>query len=774
MSNAVARLVVGSLAAVGALTLALHLADEPAASVAEVSATSVGTTAWTPYDAAAATTLAGTSGTRTILESTLTRPQPVPVDLDELAEVLPGTGKLGPVHVDPVPPGVSLDDPTDTASLYARAGLAEPEQEYAAGDVPPGTPKIPTLSQHVAPSCSGTGTDGKRVLVLYVRETSTPSRYASVLPLLRNEIANVDDAFALSAQQSGGVRRVRWVHQDCVPVVREVVVPDGSLNSSFDDTIAALQSRGYTDRNRKYLAFTEANDLCGVGTMWLDTRPTGNYNDGYGASYSRVDTSCWSVRSHSVPAHELTHNLGSVFESAPHGTTYGHCYDEADLMCYDDRSGIPMQSVCAAAQQHLLDCNGDDYFNTAPPAGSFLASSWNTASSSFLDRSAPTAEPDPLTVTATPSRTSAETGDQFTVDATSTGATGYRWTAAPACALTGSTSPRVSVRCPSTVTGPVAITVTATDAAGRTATASATVTLTRAAAPTATVVAPVEVDSGTAFAPSAQVTGKAPFSYAWTATAPCAVSPTGAAQPQASCAGTVGETGSLTVTVTQADGQAVQAVPAAIDVTGDGPAVTWSPPTATSGDPTLLSAVLTDAVSTAPVVGALVELQTRPGAGQAWQSAASGLITGADGRVTVERPRTTAAWYRFVHAGQSVSEEILVKARTKAKADWKGVRKVVTGRLLRLDGTPLAGADRDPGAQVRRLDPVGPGHQRDHLRGGQARRQAAPEADGVLPLGLRRQRRAATCPQRRGQSWGMTSAATSSRCSRSDRSSICV
>jgi hypothetical protein len=701
-SNAVARLVVGSLAAVGAVTLALHLSDEPAASVGEMSAASVGATAWTPYDAAPSSTFAlSPAGTRTVLESTLTRPQPAPVDLDELAEVLPGTGRLGPVHVDPVPPGVSLDDPTDTASLYARAGLAEPEQEYAAGEVPPGTPKIPTLSQHVAPSCSGTGTDGKRVLALYVRETSTPSRYTSVLPLLRNEIANVDDAFALSAQQSGGVRRVRWVHQDCVPVVQEVVVPDGSLNSSFPDTIAALQSRGYTDKNRKYLAFTEANDLCGVGSMYPDTRVTGNYNDGYAASYSRVDTSCWSVKSHSVPAHELTHNLGSVFESAPHGTTYGHCSDEADLMCYDDGSGIPMRSVCAAAQQHLLDCNGDDYFNTAPPAGSFLTSNWNTASSSFLDRSVPAADPDPLTVTATPSRTSAETGDLFTVDAASTGATGYRWTAAPACALTGSTSQRVSVRCPSAVTGPVAITVTATDAAGRAASAAATVTLTRAAAPTATITAPAEVGSGAAFSPSAQVTGKAPFSYAWTAWSPCLVSQSTTAQPQAACIGTAGQSGTIALTVTQADGQQVQAAPAVVSLSGDGPVpgtppvAGWSAPTATKGDPTVVSAVLVDVASGSPLPGALVELQVRRDQGQPWQPTAStGLHTGADGRAAVDVRRIAAAWYRFVHVGGSgvaTSGEILVKGRTKAKADWKGARKVVTGRLLRADGTPLAG-----------------------------------------------------------------------------------
>ena len=425
-SSAVARLAVGSLFAVGAVTLALHLADEPASSVSVASpATASASRAGTAYDVEPPTTLARTTAVaataarvatdpEAALESTLRRPGtpetgPVPVDLDVVRGVIKGFERLGPVHVDPVPAGVSLDDPTDTTSLYDRAGLTRPEdgppvatlssplaapvqaadtapeQLQAASTAPPGTPSIKGLSQHVAPSCSGTGSDGKRVQVLYVRDSSTASRYADVLPLLRNEIANVDDVFAVSARQSGGERRVRWVHAGCVPVVKEVVVPAGSLNGSFGDTITALDDLGYNDSNRKYLAFTEANYLCGVGTMYDDTRVSGNANDGYAASYARVDKGCWSTRDHSVAAHELTHTLGAVLATAPHATTYGHCTDESDLMCYDDGSRMAMRTTCASSQEQLLDCNGDDYFNTAPPAGSFLAGSWNTARSSFLD-----------------------------------------------------------------------------------------------------------------------------------------------------------------------------------------------------------------------------------------------------------------------------------------------------------------------------------------------------------------------------------------------------
>lgn len=331
-------------------------------------------------------------------------------------------------HEDPLPPGIAPDAPTDTASLYARAGLDRRTltrqtaalldraarhgtdgagARVAAATVPPGSPSTPGLATHVVPSCSGDGADGKRVQPLYVREETTPSRYSTVLPLLLNEVANVDDVFAVSAQRTGGVRRVRWVHSGCVPVIAEVVVPAGTL-ASFSLTINALAGLGFDDPNRKYLAFTEASVLCGIGTYYTDRRPTDNANDGYRASYARVDTRCWAGGDISVAAHELTHNLGGVLPTAPHGTSSGHCWDDNDLMCYADGSGAVLQATCAdPTLERLLDCNGDDYFNTAPASGSWLAQNWNTASSGFLDTSAPELAPPPATppaLTTTPAR----------------------------------------------------------------------------------------------------------------------------------------------------------------------------------------------------------------------------------------------------------------------------------------------------------------------------------------------------------------------------------
>ncbi len=333
------------------------------------------------------------SDARSALESTLDRPVP------EVPSEVPS--ELGPTHVDPLPPGASLSDPVDTESLYERAGLAPPVVAASSGPVtaeaaavPPGQPSTVGLDEHVLPSCSGTGTDGPRVQVLYLREVDTPSRYHDVLPLIRNEIATVDDVFAVSARKTGGDLRVRWVHEDCVPVVDEVVLPDGTLDRGIENLIEALIARGYTDPDRKYLGFADARQLCGVGTYWLDDSPERNANNGYGAAYSRVDTPCWTG-STSTPAHELMHNLGGVQRSAPSSTTYGHCSDESELMCYDDGSGSPMRAVCPSSHGQLFDCRNDDYFSTAPAPGSYLDTHWNTAVSSFLDP-APVDQPEPL------------------------------------------------------------------------------------------------------------------------------------------------------------------------------------------------------------------------------------------------------------------------------------------------------------------------------------------------------------------------------------------
>lgn len=728
--RAVARLAVVSTAALGAFVFAYHLGHgapaasdaafpvvvrqqaEPAPTLARTDARSrleqgVAPTATTP----------GASSRRVPAdpEDPFTGAQVVPVDETEphthvvdprtggqisvagAEGTLPAADDLGPMHTDPLPAGVKLTDPTDTASLLERAGvvqaeLASADQPVTVGATAPiGTPGISSLSSHVVPSCSGSGTDGKRVQVLYVHQKSTPSRYSQVLPALRNEVANVDDVFAVSAQQTGGLRRVRWVHDaGCLPVIKDVTVPDGALGSNFWDTVHALDTLGFNDANRKYLMFADANQFCGIGTLYNDERLTGNYNDGYAASYSRVDANCWSS-GHSVAAHELTHNLGGVQQDAPHSTVNGHCWDEADIMCYADGSGVAMKSVCGSAQEQLLDCNHDDYFSTAPAAGTFLAKSWNTASSSFLD-----------SVLVQPSKTAAQTGDTVTLTASGLSGVTWRWSTTPACTLTPGTSDQASMVCPSSVTGRVTVAASATNpVTGAAVSGTASVAVVKAAAPTVVVTAPSEAAAGTPFTVTGTATGKAPFRYDWSATttgggtSTCSVATPFAASTTVTCpSDAAAQFLTLAVSATQNDGQAGRgtATVAVADAGGTLPSKTapsWSSPR-TSGS--TISATL--GAAGVGVVGAPVRLQVKWYGTSTWVDVAS-LVTDARGTATSRSTYPRAGTFRFSYAGDvtrsgSLSPETYVRVSTRV-AGGTGRRKVAA-TLTTVSGSRVTGA----------------------------------------------------------------------------------
>ncbi|GLZ31296.1 hypothetical protein Lesp02_34840 [Lentzea sp. NBRC 105346] len=234
--------------------------------------------------------------------------------------------------------------------------------------------------------CDGDGVSGKRVQAIYVRGDQSPDRYAQLVAKFQGFADQIDNTFVEAAGRlGGGVRHVRFVTTPgCRAKVDNVVIPQSAMNNP-QAVANQLAARGYNRNDRKYLFW---HDSGGCGVAWGsggDDRPGADNRYNFGPHYAAVGTGCWTWQ---ASAHELLHTLGAVRSSAPNASKYGHCWDDEDIMCYDD-GGLPnppghLVKVCPGAPENQIDCKGDDYFHTNPRPGSYLATHWNVARSLFL------------------------------------------------------------------------------------------------------------------------------------------------------------------------------------------------------------------------------------------------------------------------------------------------------------------------------------------------------------------------------------------------------
>jgi ribosomal protein L24E len=282
---------------------------------------------------------------------------------------------------DPAPPGIDVSVPQPLVAPGRAQGLLLPDPP---GDAPVQAAASPGIA------CYGDGQGGNRVQAVYAVPADRPDRYDQVVPSIRQWAAGTDAVFQTSAAKTGGTRRIRFVtDSDCALVVQRVGLTARG-DDTLENTLAEFQAQGLNRSDRRYLVWMDSTVLCGIATLYVDDRAgAGNANNGRAGlpgSVSRIDSGCWGLgsRGQSVEAHELMHSLGSVQPTAPNASPAAHCGDDADRMCYQDGSVITLLVSCPSDQESIFDCNNDDYFNTAPGAGNYLTTHWNTAASSFL------------------------------------------------------------------------------------------------------------------------------------------------------------------------------------------------------------------------------------------------------------------------------------------------------------------------------------------------------------------------------------------------------
>lgn len=264
--------------------------------------------------------------------------------------------------------------------------------------------------------------------VIYAHPTDVGDRLATFGPIMQAGVKGMSD---LVESESGGALSLRFdlgtfEGPGCVDIQR-IALPRPQaayLNpaTSFDRVASDVFAKlGQQPDIRNYLVYADKVPLPGIaGTAErynsdaVDGSATHNLGNLFAVLYGRGGTDFFTSaapfapgttsRTHiEIALHEVTHNLGAVQNTAPHSSGHvgtndaGHCYDENDLMCYDDGGdqwipftdpncdgdGTPASDIYTTTAQ-AWDCNKDDYFSMSPAPASYLDTHWNAADSVFL------------------------------------------------------------------------------------------------------------------------------------------------------------------------------------------------------------------------------------------------------------------------------------------------------------------------------------------------------------------------------------------------------
>jgi hypothetical protein len=264
------------------------------------------------------------------------------------------------------------------------------EQEAAAAGQPasfgPGSPER-------APDCTLAREDAERFqMVIYARPSGSPDRRQESLDTIRTQMRRMNWVLNRDSLASGGPTADYRVA--CNFPLAEQTIFVGSLvtnGSSYAEIVASAKAAGWMDYRADHTIFFDGEDptgqACGVGNIYNDDSLSANNRNnnpdiaGATGDYGVTYRSCWNGN---TVMHENGHNSGAVQNTAPHATGQGgwHCWDEQDVMCYSPDGGTNHQEgvELLCTDREYFDCGYDDYFDSNPEPGEYLATHWNMGS----------------------------------------------------------------------------------------------------------------------------------------------------------------------------------------------------------------------------------------------------------------------------------------------------------------------------------------------------------------------------------------------------------
>lgn len=215
--------------------------------------------------------------------------------------------------------------------------------------------------------------------VLYAHLSGEPNMVSAQAPVIRTSMRQINALLNAESLAGGGPTADYKVLCDAVGEVR--IDSFATPRIAIADVVAAAKRSGFSDPRADYTIFVDAiSTFCGIATFESDATLSPDNRSNDGGAYALAYRDCWLDE---TPMHENAHNMGAVQADSPSSTGSGaHCAEERDVLCYSPDGGDRNQggSVSRCSDRVHFDCGSDDYFDTTPEPGEYLASHWNLGS----------------------------------------------------------------------------------------------------------------------------------------------------------------------------------------------------------------------------------------------------------------------------------------------------------------------------------------------------------------------------------------------------------